>query len=585
MSLLKIIKKYRKRFMVIGVIAVIIALLWSMLIPIIGIYKVKMIFMDMFKKKNTDSSIEMGVDIASEDLEGLIDEMQEDIFKINNYPIYLEDIKKALEREKETYSQQKFKHNIQKIKLKKETNNFSLSKKEVVEGEVDLKEIEYDYRVPWQIISATDFYLMQDKMDYTLKSLLPTYTYEYFKEIKFKFFEQPNSFINKDKANHKININRDSTVPYDDLNYKFYAIGSKEPVGANRYDSIEDEKTIIERKHYKKTQKGWKSTGTSKKVKRYITKVEPSLKIKEIITPLKKINYKYTRHQVFDQLIAEDKNIDRDYDDSGNATKKTITKIKKYKSYDKIEIEEVLEEDNSIVFAQFLDNVGIGEENADDFRETVSLYPGGYYIAAGMRENYIDQYLDDHLKIVSELKNPVFGFIGDIVIEPSELLLPIPRFSQIDSRWSKIRYGDSTIGRGGCGPTAASMVITGLTKDIVTPVDAARISVENGCKDPKGTTWRFFRIIANEYNIRSNQYSTKDYQRVLDELKEGNPAIASMGPGHFTSKGHFIVLAGIDENGHVIVNDPYDPFNIKNRPWDFRIILNEAKQFWTFKNP
>lgn len=571
--------------MIICVIAAIIALVWSMLVPVIGIYRVKIIFMDMLKKKNPDSNIEMAADISTEDLEQIIDEMQEDIFKINDYPITLDDMKKALEKEKNTYSQQKFKYKTQKVRIKSTTNTPETAEMEVLENEVDMKEIEYEYRVPWQIISAVDFYLIKNKMKDTVNSLLSTYTYEYYNDINFAFFDQSSCPISRDKPNHKIIINKSSTVPYNDINYKFCTLGSKGSENVNRYDSIEEEKVIIERKHYKKTKKGWKSTGTSKKVKRYITKVEPSLKIKEIISPFKKINYKYSRNQVLDELIGQDSDTDRDYDDSGNATRKTVTKIKKYKSYDKIELEEVLEEDNSIVFAEFLDSVEIGKENADDFREILSLYPGGYYVAARVRGNYIDQYLDDHLKIVSELNNPAFGFIGDIVIEPSELLLPIPRFSQIDSRWSKIRYGDSTIGRGGCGPTSASMVVTGLTKDIVTPVDTARISIENGCKALEGTTWSFFRIIANKYNIISDQYSTKDYQRVLDELKKGNPAIASMGPGHFTSKGHFIVLAGIDEDGLVIVNDPYDPFNKKNKSWDFRIILNEAKQFWTFKNP
>lgn len=578
LKLLKLIKKYRKRFMIIAATAVLIAFVWTMLIPIIGIYQVKITFIDMFKRENPESSIEIAADISTEDLETMIDEMQEDIFKNSSYPISLEDMKKALKEERKTYSKKIFKHNIQNVKIKSGTNISSNKQIKITEKEVNLKDIEYEYRLPWQIINAVDFYLIEDKMESTVRALLSTYTYEYPENIKFSFHDNQNSV-----DNHKININKASTVPYDDRRHEFYDIGLRGIENASRYDSIEEEKIVIERKNYTKTEEGWRHTGTTKKVEKDIKKVEPSIKIKQVVTPFKKISYKYKRDQVLDELIDQEKYTNKSYDNNGKAVSKTVTTINKYRSHDKIELKEVVEVDNSIVFTEFLDTIGIGKENADDFREIVSLYPGGYYVAAGIVGDHINAHLDDHLKIVSELDNPSFGFIGNIIIEPSELLLPIPRFSQIDARWARIRYGDSTIGRGGCGPTVASMVITGLTKEIVTPVDAARISVENGCKVKAGTSWNFYRIIADKYNITTNQYTPRNYQKVLDELRKGNPAIASMGPGHFTSRGHFIVLAGIDKDGKVIVNDPYDPFDIKNKSWDFRVVLNESKQFWTFE--
>ena len=35
-----------------------------------------------------------------------------------------------------------------------------------------------------------------------------------------------------------------------------------------------------------------------------------------------------------------------------------------------------------------------------------------------------------------------------------------------------------------------------------------------------------------------------------------------MGPGDFTNQGHFIVLSGLTEDGHVLVNDPTQGYGI-----------------------
>lgn len=44
-------------------------------------------------------------------------------------------------------------------------------------------------------------------------------------------------------------------------------------------------------------------------------------------------------------------------------------------------------------------------------------------------------------------------------------------------------------------------------------------------------------------------------ERVENNLQAGNLIIALMGPGEFTSNGHFIVLTGL-QNGRLKINDP-----------------------------
>ena len=58
----------------------------------------------------------------------------------------------------------------------------------------------------------------------------------------------------------------------------------------------------------------------------------------------------------------------------------------------------------------------------------------------------------------------------------------------------------------------------------------------------------------------------------------GEPIIAIIGPGDFTSSGHFIVLSAYAE-GKIRVNDP----NSKSRSaqlWDYEILAPQIRNLW-----
>ena len=66
----------------------------------------------------------------------------------------------------------------------------------------------------------------------------------------------------------------------------------------------------------------------------------------------------------------------------------------------------------------------------------------------------------------------------------------IPLLLQYDKRWGYAKYEDNILAINGCGPTALSMVYTGLTGDNkMTPFKIAEFSSENGYYMEEGTSW------------------------------------------------------------------------------------------------
>lgn len=132
-------------------------------------------------------------------------------------------------------------------------------------------------------------------------------------------------------------------------------------------------------------------------------------------------------------------------------------------------------------------------------------------------------------------------------------------YSQIDNRWKNNLYTSTgnktqTIGSSGCGPTCASMVVSSI-KGIITPPQMAEIFVQNGYRSSNnGTYWSAYRAVADQFNIGYTE--TSDIQKAIDLLKNKNYVIASCGNGLFTTGGHYIVIAGIEENTLKI----YDPY-------------------------
>lgn len=146
------------------------------------------------------------------------------------------------------------------------------------------------------------------------------------------------------------------------------------------------------------------------------------------------------------------------------------------------------------------------------------------------------------------------------------------KYLQTDPRWAKNDYSakedGSTIGTAGCGPTAAAMVIATWKNHKVTPAVTAAWAREKGYKAPnQGTYYSYFAPQMAFYGIDCKQVNYKNlremnkveaaayHQKALQAVQKGDLVIACMGPGLWTSSGHFILWwKVIGEMAHI--NDP-----------------------------
>lgn len=163
-------------------------------------------------------------------------------------------------------------------------------------------------------------------------------------------------------------------------------------------------------------------------------------------------------------------------------------------------------------------------------------------------------------------------------IHPGE----IPLFIQWDKRWGYEMYGNEMIAVDGCGPASLAMVLSGLTQDASwSPLQVARYAQENGYYvDGSGSSWSLMSEGAESLGLKVRELPL-DEGVIRSELEAGHPIICIMGPGDFTSSGHFIVLAGVNGDGTVKVNDSNSRINSKKN-WDINQIIGQIRNLWSY---
>ena len=66
------------------------------------------------------------------------------------------------------------------------------------------------------------------------------------------------------------------------------------------------------------------------------------------------------------------------------------------------------------------------------------------------------------------------------------------------------------------------------------------------------------------------------------KLEEGHPIICIMGPGDFTTTGHYIVLTAVASDGSIEVHDPNSQKN-SDRTWNLEKLMAQTKNLWVYE--
>ena len=155
----------------------------------------------------------------------------------------------------------------------------------------------------------------------------------------------------------------------------------------------------------------------------------------------------------------------------------------------------------------------------------------------------------------------------------------VPLLMQWDQRWGYLRYGSDVAGLTACGPTCLSMVAIYLTNNTdYTPAYMIQYALENNYYvDGSGTSWTLFSKGAVDLGLNVEELPLVQ-SIIVSHLEAGEPVVCSMGPGSFTTQGHYIVLVGV-EDGKFRVNDPNSRANSETL-WEYADIESQIRNLW-----
>ncbi len=155
----------------------------------------------------------------------------------------------------------------------------------------------------------------------------------------------------------------------------------------------------------------------------------------------------------------------------------------------------------------------------------------------------------------------------------------VPLLMQWDERWGYGMYAGELMGLSGCGPTCLSMVSIYLLNDAkYTPAYIASFSEKNLYSySGKGSKWSLISEGGKKLGMDIKELSLVE-GKIIQNLKEKNPIICVMGPGDFTTTGHFIVMTEYVE-GKIRINDPNSRAR-SEKLWNLSDIIGQIKNLW-----
>lgn len=219
-------------------------------------------------------------------------------------------------------------------------------------------------------------------------------------------------------------------------------------------------------------------------------------------------------------------------------------------------------------------DVIVSEETKSEAEDTIDVTEKGVEVAtvetiesSKKEETTLEE---ETLELDAQVEQENISYNGDITGDGLSLLgkcQGLTYYSQADSRWATKLYTSTnnktqTMKSSACGPTSASMIVSS-SKGAILPTTMAQLFVDNGYRTANnGTAWSAYSFVADYFDFKE-YYTTNNFDTAMNYLKQKKSdksskyyIIASCGSGLFTTGGHYIVLAGLDDNT-IKVYDPY----------------------------
>lgn len=158
----------------------------------------------------------------------------------------------------------------------------------------------------------------------------------------------------------------------------------------------------------------------------------------------------------------------------------------------------------------------------------------------------------------------------------------VPLLMQWDWRWAFNWYGGGPAALTACAPTCMAMIGFGLTGDeSINPWQMCQYAENAGYWVPgSGTSWDLVLNAFPNHPITGQKISPDQYT-IAAELNAGHPVLINVGVGKFSAVGHFMILAGMDESGNFILNDPNNLENC-SKTWPWEDLSSEITAAWSY---
>ena len=115
------------------------------------------------------------------------------------------------------------------------------------------------------------------------------------------------------------------------------------------------------------------------------------------------------------------------------------------------------------------------------------------------------------------------------------------------------------------------------------PLDVAEFAERNGYyAKGYGSSWTLISEGAEKLGLTARELPLVK-KKMVDALEAGSPIILALGPGVFTSTGHYIVLTGYTD-GCFTINDPNSQIS-SQRAWTYEELEPQIRNIWAISLP